>query len=102
MNTHKNNWEEENGILPLKERANIYVCAAGFAKGGKNLPFYHSQASKSSYSRQNRESRIATFSARSLVNMFSQNMGNAVVHRKELPRAACEMARARFSRERVC
>lgn len=38
MNTHKeNSWEEKNGILLLKERANIYVCATGFAEEGKNL-----------------------------------------------------------------
>ena len=39
---------------------------------------------------QQTDSEIATFSVRSLVNMFSQNMSNALVHKSEILGAVCE------------
>ena len=67
----------------------------------KNVTFHHLEPSRTRYSGQNLDSGIATFSVRSLVNMFSQNMSNVVVHKSEILRAVCETVRIWLPRELV-
>ena len=67
----------------------------------KNATFHHLESSGTRYSGQNLTSGVATFSVRSLVNMFTQNMSNAVVHKSDILRAVCETVRIWLAREFV-